>query len=209
MQLYRGSGDNGRSANRGRAPCDGEGPAMSIMSQPSVRRPREEHLRIRLRPQATGEVSRARFGYDPASVAEPSTGVRAPPKAVVREARLVSPLPRPGCWRRPRRGRCPQDDRPAPTAGARTTGATPASPGSPPANVVEVRVPDERTEAAWATSRALEDAPATRPGSAPGSACPFLLGGTGLCSTTTPTGAAGRTDSRRTGGRGRSSLRRG
>ena len=109
----------------------------------------------------TGEVSRARFGYDPASVAERALGFESP-KAVYesgptgfhlcralralgvdRAVGAVSKMHRPAADR----GR--KDDRRDAEWLARLLACR---------NVVEVWVPDERTEAARDLSRALEDA---------------------------------------------------
>lgn len=81
MQLYRGSGDNGRSANRGRAPhATEEGLHVQLLHSNRSRRPRPQHQG--LRPESmTGEVERASFGYDPASVAEWALSFESP-KAV-------------------------------------------------------------------------------------------------------------------------------
>ena len=109
----------------------------------------------------TGEVSRARFGYDPASVAEWALGFESP-KAVYesgptgfhlcralralgvdRAVGAVSKMHRPAADR----GR--KNDRRDAEWLARLLACR---------NVVEVWVPDERTEAARDLSRALEDA---------------------------------------------------
>lgn len=109
----------------------------------------------------TGEVSRARFGYDPASVADWILGFESP-KAVYESGvtgfHLCRALRALGVdcavgavskMHRPAADRGRKNDRRDAEWLARLLACR---------NVVEVRVPDERTEAARDLSRALEDA---------------------------------------------------
>ena len=109
----------------------------------------------------TGEVSRARFGYDPASVAEWALGFESP-KAVYESGptgfHLCRALRAPGVdcavgavskMHRPAADRGRKNDRRDAEWLARLLACR---------NVVEVWVPDERTEAARDLSRALEGA---------------------------------------------------
>ena len=107
----------------------------------------------------TGEVSRARFGYDPASVAEWALGFESP-KAVYesgptgfhlcRALRALGVDCAAGALQDAPAGRRPRaQERPARRRVARQ---------APPAATSSRVVPDERTEAARDLSRALEDA---------------------------------------------------
>ena len=124
------------------------------------RRPREEHLRMRLRPMTARGVAQ-RFGYDPASVAEWALGFESP-KAVYESGptgfHLCRALGALGVdcavgavskMHRPAADRGRKNDRRDAEWLARLLACR---------NVVEVWVPDGRTEAARDLSRALEDA---------------------------------------------------
>ena len=155
----------------------------------------------------TGEVSRARFGYDPASVAEWALGFESP-KAVYESGPTGFHLCRALRALGVDRAVGARSKMHRPTAGARTTGATPSgSPGSSPAATSSrCGVPDERTEAARdAPPEDAHDLQRARQRMSK-----FLLRhGLVFDETRRRPGAAGRTGPRRTGGgRGRSSSTR-